>query len=308
MIHSHHRSKDDPERRARVLSRILDPEYSGQSPNAFSSSFRARSPSLPQASVFVDRYGEQHDPDFRPFGSYPAVTPMDEPRAWPWFDGDDDDDDEPRSMSRGPTSFPSGRMAYSTASSSYHSSVSSGSAPASGGSKYVYGSRSRSISALPTPPLELDRPMPANFESHSGRHISPPAHIPRSSLFPWTPAQRAVRVQHEVNKRNVMPPPLFLEEEPEEAPLTLVDSQYVPGYGHFSTPPATTTEQSHPHPQPNTAPHTEHKCRIHIRTGRARAHTAPSPTTAQTPEEDEDDPNVPNSYVCLAPPLSCLTL
>ncbi|KAF8682372.1 hypothetical protein RHS04_02046 [Rhizoctonia solani] len=297
MIHSHHRSKDDPERRARVLSRILDPEYSGQSPNAFSSSFRARSPSLPQASVFVDRYGEQHDPDFRPFGSYPAVTPMDEPRAWPWFDGDDDDDDEPRSMSRGPTSFPSGRMAYSTASSSYHSSVSSGSAPASGGSKYVYGSRSRSISALPTPPLELDRPMPANFESHSGRHISPPAHIPRSSLFPWTPAQRAVRVQHEVNKRNVMPPPLFLEEEPEEAPLTLVDSQYVPGYGHFSTPPATTTEQSqsHPHPQPNTAPHTEHKCRIHMRTGRARAHTAPSPTTAQTPEEDEDDPNVPNS-------------
>ncbi|KAF8758277.1 hypothetical protein RHS01_02309 [Rhizoctonia solani] len=263
-----------------------------------------------QASVFVDRYGEQHDPDFRPFGSYPAVTPMDEPRAWPWFDGDDDDDDEPRSMSRGPTSFPSGRMAYSTASSSYHSSVSSGSAPASGGSKYVYGSRSRSISALPTPPLELDRPMPANFESHSGRHISPPAHIPRSSLFPWTPAQRAVRVQHEVNKRNVMPPPLFLEEEPEEAPLTLVDSQYVPGYGHFSTPPATTTEQSqsHPHPQPNTAPHTEHKCRIHMRTGRARAHTAPSPTTAQTPEEDEDDPNVPNSYVCLAPPLSCLTL
>ncbi|CAE6336655.1 unnamed protein product [Rhizoctonia solani] len=294
MMHSHHRSKDDPERRARVLSRILDPEYSGQSPNVLSSSFRARSPSLPRASVFVDRYGEQHDPDFRPFGSYPAVTPMDEPSAWPWLDGDDDDD-EPRSISRGPTSFPNGRMVYSATSSSYHSSISSGSGSASGGSGY--GSRSRSISTLPTPPLEHDRPIPAaKFETHSGRHISPPAHIPRSSLFPWTPAQRAVRVQHEVNKRNVLPPPLFLEEEPEEAQLTLVDSRYVPGYGHFSAPVAATTAPVE-QPQLNTAPEsqTEHKCRIHIRTGRARAHTAPSPTTPQPPEEQEQYSHVPNS-------------
>ncbi|CAE7231244.1 unnamed protein product [Rhizoctonia solani] len=246
MIHSH-RAKDDPERRARALSRILDPEYTGQSGNGQ----KARSPSLPRASVFVDRYGEQHDPDFRPFGSYPAVTPMEEPSAaWPWLD---DDEDGPRTISK-----PRG---YSATSSSYHSSiVSSGSGSTSSG----YGSRSMS-SALLTPPLEPESPMI--------RNLSPPAHIPRSALFPWTPAQRAVRAHHET-RRNVIPPP-FLEEEP-EIPLTLVDSRYVPGYGHFSTPQP---------PRPATIPDEESK-----RTGRARAHTAPSPTT-QSPDDTSISPS-----------------
>ncbi|CAE6468593.1 unnamed protein product [Rhizoctonia solani] len=281
MIHSH-RSKDDPESRSRALSRILDPEYTGQSAS-MSKSFRARSPSLPRASVFVDRYGEQHDPDFRPFGSHPTVTPMEEPSAWPWYD--DDGDDEPRSIGHGPTSSPRGRMSYSTTSSSYHSSIISSASGSTSGS--AYGTRSRSASALLTPPPELEKPM---AESRSGRKLSPPAHIPRSALFPWTPAQRAVRLQHEANKRHVIPPP-FLEEEPEEVPLTLVDSRYVPGYGHFSSPDA---QQS----RPTTAPesHTEPKDGKYKFIGRARAHTAPSPTTSQPPEEDQE-PDPPASYV-----------
>ncbi|KAJ1309462.1 hypothetical protein OPQ81_006238 [Rhizoctonia solani] len=290
MIHSHHRAKDDPERRAQMLSRILDPEYTGQSPVLLSKSFRARSPSLPRASVFVDRYGDQHDPDFRPFGSHPVVTPMEEPSVYPWVD-DDDDEDEPRSISRGPTSFPSGRMSRSTASSSYRSSISSGSGSTSSSG---YGSRSRSVSALLTPPPELEKPMTSTqAESHIGRKLSPPAHVPRSALYPWTPAQRATRVQHEVNKRNIMPPPLFLEEEPEEVPLTLVDSRYVPGYGHFSAPDSSvvTTQQS----RSMSESHAEHKGRKCRCIGRARAHTAPSPspTTTQPPEdEEESDPPV----------------
>ncbi|CAE6428007.1 unnamed protein product [Rhizoctonia solani] len=273
MMHSHHRPKDDPERRAQALSRILDPEYTGHSPNVHSKSFGARSPSLPQASVFVDRYGEQHDPDFRPFGSYPAVTPMDEPSAWPWYD--DDDNDEPRSTSHGPTSFRRAHMAHSATSSSYHSSIiSSGSGSTSSS---AYGSRSRSASALLTPPPEPETKL-MSTESHIGRNLSPPAHIPRSALFPWTPAQRAVRVQHEINKRHVLPPP-FLEEEPEEVPLTLVDSRYVPGYGHFSSPGPS---------RPLTAPESQSECKDR-QPKRARAHTAPSPTTSQPPEEEEQD-------------------
>ncbi|EUC59441.1 FUSC domain protein, putative [Rhizoctonia solani AG-3 Rhs1AP] len=276
-----HRSKDGPESRARALSRILDPEYTGQSAS-MTKSFRARSPSLPRASVFVDRYGEQHDPDFRPFGSHPAVTPMEEPRAWPWYD--DDEDDEPRSTGHGPTNSPRGHMSYSTTSSSYHSSIISSASGSTSGS--AYGIRSRSASALLTPPPEPEKLM---AESHNGRKLSPPAHIPRSALFPWTPAQRAVRLQHEVHKRHVIPPP-FLEEEPEEVPLTLVDSRYVPGYGHFIGPSA----------RPSTAPESEHKdgkCKF---IGRARAHTAPSPTTSQPPEEDQepepDPPASPSSH------------
>ncbi|KAG8738630.1 hypothetical protein FRC11_001253 [Ceratobasidium sp. 423] len=278
MMHSHHRPKDGPERRAQILSRLLDPEYTGQSPNALSKSFR--SPSLPRASVFVDRYGDQHDPDFRPFGSHPVVSPMEEPSAWPWYV--DDETDEPRSITRSPTSFPGGHMAYSTTSSSYHSSISSGSGSASGSG---YGSRSRSASASLTPPPEPEKPIPAG--SHSGRNLSPPAHIPRSALFPWTPAQRAVRLQHEVGKRHVIPPPAFLE-EPEEAPLTLVDSRYVPGYGHFSAPaqPRQTVSESH----------AEHNDSKHKYIGRTRAHTAPSPTTAQQEEEEAHLPTSPSSH------------
>ncbi|CAE6420268.1 unnamed protein product [Rhizoctonia solani] len=293
MIHSHHRAKYDPERRAQMLSRILDPEYTGQSGQLSSKSFRTRSPSLPRASVFVDRYGDQHDPDFRPFGSYPAVTPMEEPSAWPWY-ADDDDNDEPRSISRGPTSFPSGHTLHSATSSSYHSSILSyGSGSASGS---AYGSRSRSASALPTPPLEPERPMTAaQSESHIGRKLSPPTHIPRSALFPWTPAQRAVRVQHEINRRNVVPPPSFLEEEPEQVPLTLVDSRYVPGYGHFSSPGPSSPPSR---PQTVSESHAEHKDEKHTCLGRIRAHTAPSPTTTTTttkPPEEDQEPDPPIS-------------
>ncbi|KAH7318017.1 hypothetical protein B0J17DRAFT_634029 [Rhizoctonia solani] len=287
MIHSHHRTKYDPEQRAQLLSRILDPEYIGQSAHT-SKSFRARSPSLPRASVFVDKYGDQHDPDFRPFGSYPAVTPMEEPSAWPWYADDDDDNDEPRAISRGPTSFPSGHTLHSTTSSSYHSSILSyGSGSASGSG---YGSRSRSASALPTPPLEPERSMPAaQSETHIGRKLSPPAHIPRSALFPWTPAQRAVRVPHETNRRHVVPPPSFLEEEPSKfrwRSLTLATS---PG------PAATAAQQSRPHTVSES--HAEHKDEKQTCIGRIRAHTAPSPTTTQPPEEDQgpDPPISPSS-------------
>jgi hypothetical protein len=252
--------KDDPESRARLLSHILDPEYAG-SPRMVGS-LRA---SLPQPSVFVDHWGDQHDPDFRLFGSHPVITPLDEPRAWPW--NDDDDDDEPLSIT-GPTSLRSGRRSHSNTSSSYRSSFSSGS-----------GTRSRSASVLPSPPSESDH--------ESGqRRISPPAHIPRSALFPWTPAQRAARVQYETNKRYVPPPPVFLDEEDETAgaPLSLVDSRYVPGYGHFTAP-------------PQTAP-TDRKDEGKKYFSRARAHTAPSsssPLPAEDTEEDEIEP--PKSYV-----------
>ncbi|KDN37445.1 hypothetical protein RSAG8_10180, partial [Rhizoctonia solani AG-8 WAC10335] len=293
MIRSHHRSKDDPERRSQALSRILDPEYTGQSANTHSKSFRARSPSLPQASVFVDRYGEQHDPDFRPFGSYPAMTPMEEPSAWPWYD--EDDDDEPRSISKGPASFPRGHTAYSATSSSHHSSIISSASGSTSGSGY--GLRSGSASALLTPPLEPEKRPATQSKSHFDRNLSPPAHIPRSALFPWTPAQRAARVQHEVSKRKVIPPPPFLEEEPEEVPLTLVDSRYVPGYGHFSSPgPGSAAQQSRPQPIPKS--HAEHKDGEGITIRRIRAHTAPSSTTAQSPEEEQeyDPPISPSSH------------
>ncbi|KAB5593121.1 Fusaric acid resistance-like protein [Ceratobasidium theobromae] len=232
---SHFSRKDDPESRARLLSHILDPEYTGQS--AVLAGPLARS--LPQPSVFVDRWGE-HDPDYRPFGSHPVITPLDEPRPWPWGD----DDERPSN----PSSLPS----------SYRSSLSS------------------RLSS------------PASEYSDSRKRISPPAYIPRSALFPWTPAQRAART-HEI--RRIPPAPIFVEED-EGAPLALVDSRYVPGYGHFSAPP--------PQPAPQPGKHTVAKY------FRPRAHTVPSPPVHPRSEASEEDE--PQSYDPCSSRIPVLTI
>lgn len=265
MIHPRRDSDDDPARRSRLLSRYLDPEYIGSPPNV-ALSLRNRSPSLPQASVFVDRYGEQHDPDFRPFGSYPVVTPAaEEHQTWPW---DDDDDDRPTPIS-GSTS-PRSRLSHfnsQSTNSSYYSSQSSG-------------TRSRT-SVLTSPSIESEPP-----HSPVGRLGSPPAHIPRSALYPWTPAQRAARIPNEGKRRSIPLPSSFIEEEP-EIPLALVDSSYVPGYGHFVAPP----QRSQTTPEASK-PKSSSKC------GRARAHTVPStsPSTAQLPDEEPPSPSSTYSH------------
>ncbi|QRV85727.1 hypothetical protein RhiJN_13745 [Ceratobasidium sp. AG-Ba] len=272
MIHPKSPSAErDPVRRSRLLSRILDPEYSGVSPG----SLRPLSPSLavlPQPSVFIDRWGNQHDPDFRPFGSYPVRTPSherDDVDAWPW----DTDDDGLPSSRRSPT-------AISHSSSSYQSSSS--------------GSRSRSASVTAyTTPASSPPASTADKDTHRPR-ISPPGKIPRSALFPWTPAQRAVRVQHEIAKRNIIappdPPPPVQEEEP-EIPLTLVDSRYVPGYGHVLYPPSPS-----PSPSAQARATSPSPSAPSTKKNRARSHTVPVPacvranfTTEDAESEEEHD-------------------
>ncbi|KAF8599058.1 hypothetical protein BDV93DRAFT_526360 [Ceratobasidium sp. AG-I] len=252
--------ESDPARRSRLLSRILDPEYTGAATPQSSGSLRARSPSLadlPQASVFVDRWGEQHDPDFRPFGGYPTMTPAvesEQAESWPW-------DAEPPSLSPA-------RRSSTTVSSSYYSSSSSG-------------SRSRSISVLPSPTPTSPPADDKEKDRENGRpRISSPGEIPRAALFPWTPAQRAVRVQHEVARRNVPPPPSLPEEDdPEqEIPLSLVDSRYVPGYGH-APPPGIHRSQT------DCVPSTS-KSEIN---GRTRSHTVPVPACTRRGAENAED-------------------
>ncbi|KAG8762189.1 hypothetical protein FRC12_009150 [Ceratobasidium sp. 428] len=281
MVHS--RSRLD---RSRLLSRILDPEYSGASSPAPPSSFR--SDLLPQPSVFVDKWGHQHDPDFRPFGSYPVMTPAADEReheSWPW----DDDDDRPRlpsSPRRSPT-------VGSHSSSSYQSSFSSG------------GGRSRSASVLATP---LTPPASVSVEGDKGEgesrpRISPPGKIPRAALFPWTPAQRAVRLQRVSAKRSVPPPPLPppVSEEEQEIPLTLVDSRYVPGVGHVNIPHrAHTTPPASPIAESSATTTTTKK------NGRFRSHTVPVPACVRStlateetePDQEEHEEREPQSPSC----------
>ncbi|KAG8716921.1 hypothetical protein FRC09_015011 [Ceratobasidium sp. 395] len=279
MVHS--RSRLD---RSRLLSRILDPEYSGASSPVPPSSFR--SDLLPQPSVFVDKWGHQHDPDFRPFGSYPAMTPAADEReheSWPW-DDDDDRPPLPSSPRRSPT-------VGSHSSSSYQSSFSSG------------GGRSRSASVLATP---LTPPASVSVEGDKGEgesrpRISPPGKIPRAALFPWTPAQRAVRLQRVSAKRSVPPPPLPppVSEEEQEIPLTLVDSRYVPGVGHVNIPHrAHTTPPTSPMAESGTTTTTKKK-------GRFRSHTVPVPASVRStlateeaePGQEHEEHEQPQSYV-----------
>ncbi|KAG8735518.1 hypothetical protein FRC10_010420, partial [Ceratobasidium sp. 414] len=256
----------DPACRSRLLSRILDPEYSGAPPTSYSGSLRPRSPALadlPQPSVFVDMWGQEHDPDFRPFATYPVVTPAVEHETWPW-----DADDSPGSTSprRSPT-------IVSHSSSSYHSSSSG----------------SRSASVLPTPASS-----PPTLDADKDRpRISPPGTIPRAALFPWTPAQRAARL-HEVTKRNFPPPPPLHEEEP-ETPLTLVDSRYVPGYGHVLPSQARRARTMATSAESSTTAHKK---------GRFRSHTVPVPARARAElaedaedesESEEEQPRSPSS-------------
>jgi hypothetical protein len=287
MIHPRNRDDDSsPARRSALLSRILDPEYSG----AASSTSRSLSPTLadlPLASVFVDSWGQQHDPDFRPFGSYPVITPDEREREqeqehWPW----DDDELALRPSRQSPT-------AISHSSSSYQSSSS--------------GARSRSASVIVTPTS------PSFFESDKERdgaraRIASPGRIPRAALFPWTAAQRAVRVQHEMAKRHIPSPPPLQEEEP-EIPLTLVDSRYVPGYGHVPPP---HTHRFHTVATPSEPSGTTTK------EHRRRSHTVPLPVCirpkpAEDAEDDDDDEDQdgelplaeqPQSYVHLSHPIS----
>ncbi|KAG8713376.1 hypothetical protein FRC09_018786 [Ceratobasidium sp. 395] len=263
MVHS--RSRLD---RSRLLSRILDPEYSGASSPVPPSSFR--SDLLPQPSVFVDKWGHQHDPDFRPFGSYPAMTPAADEReheSWPW-DDDDDRPPLPSSPRRSPT-------VGSHSSSSYQSSFSSG------------GGRSRSASVLATP---LTPPGSVSVEGDKGEgesrpRISPPGKIPRAALFPWTPAQRAVRLQRVSAKRSVPPPPLPppVSEEEQEIPLTLVDSRYVPGVGHVNIP-----HRAHTTPPASPIAESSANTTTTKKKGRFRSHTVPVPACVRSTLATED--------------------
>ncbi|KAG9074348.1 hypothetical protein FRC06_010761, partial [Ceratobasidium sp. 370] len=252
MVHPRTRQIDQT-RRSRLLSRILDPEYSGTPPTSYPGSSRPLSPTfadLPQPSVFVDMWGQEHDPDFRPFATYPVVTPAEERELWPW-----DADDSPSSTSPRRSS-----PIVSHSSSSYHSS-SSESRSAS-----VFGSPASSPLTVDT---DKDRP-----------RISPPGVIPRAALFPWTPAQRAARL-HEVTKRNFPPPPPLHEEEP-ETPLTLVDSRYVPGYGHVLPTQARRAHTTDASTETSPATHKQ---------GRFRSHTVPISARgrAELVAEDTED-------------------
>ncbi|KAG9105867.1 hypothetical protein FRC07_009074 [Ceratobasidium sp. 392] len=284
MLHPRSCSTIDPERRSQLLSRILDPEYSGVAGGGVSmppSSFRSMSPSsLPQPSVFVDKWGHQHDPDFRPFATYPVLTPAADEReheSWPW-----DADDSPSSLLRSPLRSPT---IASRSSSSYNSSRSSG-------------SRSRSASVLAPYYSPASSPVSEDRDKDRPR-ISPPGKIPRAALFPWTPAQRAVRVQHEIAKRNIPlpPPPPPLQEEEQEIPLTLVDSRYVPGYGHILPP----TPPPHNRRAHTTAESPVSDTTTTRKKGRFRSHTVPVPACirAEAAAEDaegehEDQPQSPS--------------
>ncbi|KAG8733171.1 hypothetical protein FRC12_018960 [Ceratobasidium sp. 428] len=194
-----------------------------------------------------------------------------EHESWLW-DDDDDRPPLPSSPRRSPT-------VGSHSSSSYQSSFSSG------------GGRSRSASVLATPLTP-----PASVEVDSGDRegtrprISPLGKIPRAALFPWTPAQRAVRLQRVSAKRSVPPPPLPppVSEEEQEIPLTLVDSRYVPGVGHVNVP-----HRAHTTPPASPIAESSATTTATKKKGRFRSHTVPVPACVRsTLATEEAEPGV----------------